>query len=532
MALVLAGSAAAWVILFALLPPTQQDFPLGDDWAFSQGAWSFAATGEIHYRNWASIPQLGQWLWAWPFLRLFGESHVALRISTIVLSWFGLWAFGDLLGQEGVALGRAAFLVATLALNPLFFLMQGTFMTDVPALSFALIALALYTRAIRHGQGLVLAIAAAVAVLGALTRQNTLATPLAAGVLLVREPHVRRRPAWLLGVLLPLVVGVGTHVWFHGRPDAVSPPPAPQVPVIVVLIPFVIFHYGGLAALPALLLVPRYGSWRTFALALAAMALGTFYWWGLGKELPYGGLFPYCPGLLGTHGPFAGSLELGEQPEQLGWTMRLVLTVAGCIAGAELLTRLIDVHRSGLGTGPIMLFTGLQLPMLLVAYGFYDRYLLFLLPGTLLVAAGAEPKARPRWLPGLLALGMFAAISTAIMHDWLSWNSARWRLGERVATRDHIAATDIEGGLEWNGWFAPEPRPVTHTPTPRGLALPFTFTFFPHVKGACALSFSPLPGTVVVDSEPYSLWLSPGKHRFFFLRLPDGAAKDGVKESG
>jgi hypothetical protein len=71
--------------------------------------------------------------------------------DTIVLSWLGLAAFYDLLRQENLGSRTAAFATAVLALNPLFFLLEGTFMTDVPALSFALVALALYGRAIKSG---------------------------------------------------------------------------------------------------------------------------------------------------------------------------------------------------------------------------------------------------------------------------------------------------------------------------------------------------------------------------------------------
>src|ERR1700732_2964926 len=95
-ALALLVSIASWAILFFVLPPESQNFPLGDDWAFCRGAMEFARGHGIHYSQWASMPQLGQWLWACPFLWLMGESFVALRLSTIVLSLLGLAAFYDL----------------------------------------------------------------------------------------------------------------------------------------------------------------------------------------------------------------------------------------------------------------------------------------------------------------------------------------------------------------------------------------------------------------------------------------------------
>src|SRR5262249_14601045 len=131
----LLASGCAWALLFATVPWGQQDFPLNDDWAFARGAFALALGQGIHYEGWASMPQLGQWLWASPFIWVLGTSHAALRVSTIAISWLGLWAFYDLLRQQEAPPGQAALTTAVLAFNPLFFLLQGTFMTDVPALS-------------------------------------------------------------------------------------------------------------------------------------------------------------------------------------------------------------------------------------------------------------------------------------------------------------------------------------------------------------------------------------------------------------
>src|SRR5262249_18802398 len=143
----IAASAASWGLIFWLFPPNDQDFPLHDDWAFAKSAFAFAAGQGIHYYDWSSMPQLGQWIWAWPFIKLFGPSFVSLRVSTIVLSWFGLIALYDILRREGSLPWLASFVTATVAFNPVFFALQGSFMTDVPALSFVLIALAFFGHA-------------------------------------------------------------------------------------------------------------------------------------------------------------------------------------------------------------------------------------------------------------------------------------------------------------------------------------------------------------------------------------------------
>ena len=148
--------------------------------------------------SWGSMPQLGQWIWSWPFLFATGLSHVALRISTIVLSWLGLTAFYDLLRQEKISAPLAAFAVCVLALNPLFFVSQGTYMTDVPALSFGLMALDFYSRAMSRKDGRWLWPAVLLGIFAVMTRQTMLALPMV----------VKYRELWMIfGVAL-------NPIWF------------------------------------------------------------------------------------------------------------------------------------------------------------------------------------------------------------------------------------------------------------------------------------------------------------------------------
>jgi hypothetical protein len=530
-------SALAWAVLCLAFPPIDQDFPLNDDWAFARGAFAFYRGEGIHYRDWASMPQLGQWLWAWPFVLLLGASHFALRVSTIVLSWMGLAAFADLLRQEGWAERPAAFAAAVLALDPLFFLLQGSFMTDVPALSFSLAALALYGRALKDGRLGMLAAAAGAAVLGAITRQNTVAVPAAVALLLWRRPEWRRRPAWLAAVGVPLVAAVATHLWFVGRTDVNKPDFTLAPPVLVLLLPFLLVHTVGLAALPLLALAPRQRSGKRFGAALAVLLALAGYWAVQGEYLPTGGLFPYSENLLTPWGALSGvsaphdtwkvlsaprvdPLVWGERPLLLGVKARLALTLLGCAAGALWLSRAAGTWRQAATASPLLLFTALQIPLLLTAPDFYDRYLLFLLPGGLALAAPRVPAGRTARAAGAVVLALLGLVSVGLMHDWLAWNSARWQLGER-ALAHRVLPEEIEGGFEWDGWFAPSPLRRAPQQRPSDLTLPFNHRVLgSHILGRYALSFSAIPGTVTVDSEPYRLWLLPGPRRFYLLRVP------------
>jgi hypothetical protein len=529
-------SALAWVVLWLTLPPVAQNFPLNDDWAFARGAFRFYHGEGVHYAGWASMPQLGQWLWAWPFVLVLGESHFALRVSTIFLSWLGLVAFADLLRQEGCPERPAGFAAAVLALDPLFFLLQGSFMTDVPALSFSLAALALYGRALKGGRPGVLAAAAAVAVLAVITRQNTVMVPAAAAFLLWRHPGRRRHPGWLAAVAVPLVAAVVTHLWFQGRKDVIKPEFTLEADRTL-LLPFLLVHTFGLASLPLLLPAPRPPSWKAFAVALAVL-LGVAGCWAVnGAYLPYGGLFPYGENLLSPWGALSGvsaehdawkvlaepvvdPLVWGDRPLLLGVPGRLVLTLLGCAAGALWLLRAARNGRQAATASPLLAFTALQIPLLLTAPEFYDRYLLFLLPGGLALATPRAPAGRAGRAAGAAALALLGLASVGLMHDWLAWNSARWELGRRAVERG-VHPWEIEGGFEWDGWFAPSPLRRSRQQRPEGLTLPFTLRVLgSHIAGRYALSFSELKGTTTVDAEPYRLWLLPGPRRFYLLRLP------------
>lgn len=538
--LVLSASALAWGILLLSVPPAQQNFPLSDDWAFGRGAFLFAGGHGIHYSNWASMPQLGQWLWACPFIWLLGASFFSLRLSTIVLSWLGLWAFYDLLRQEKWSPGRAALAASVMAFHPVFFLLQGTFMTDVPALSLALGALAFYVRAMRSQRSTWLIAAVVTAVLAALTRQNTVAVPLIAAFLMFREKKLLARPVWWLSVLIPALIGILVHFWFQGRPDIIPVEPRVLPPPALLLMPYVLVHWCGLTALPLLLLPGRACSWRTVAVAFAVLVLSAGYWFYHGKFISdLDGLFPYTGNMVSPLGAYSGDMYVGERPIVLGKICRALLTLLGCLGGAWFVGRASTWDRPRILSSPLLLFSLSQIIFILIAPALWDRYLLPVAVAGALVLAGTEthpaaeaPGSRRRWAAAVALVAVVGLASVGLMHDWLAWNAALWDLGRRAEAHG-VDSLAIEGGLEWDGLHeAPHAKPqrrswrdlfvpssiVKKAGKPKGLTLESTRVWFPHVTGDYALSFAPMEAAAVVDSQPYRMWLSSGERRIYLLR--------------
>jgi 4-amino-4-deoxy-L-arabinose transferase-like glycosyltransferase len=516
-------SALAWAVIFVAIPPSSQNFPLGDDWAFAHGAIWFAQAQGIHYSHWASMPELGQWIWSWPFLHVIPVEHFALRLSVIVLSWLGLAAFYDLLRRERISERVAAFATGLLALDPLWFVSQGTYMTDVPAISFGLLALCFYARALASKNPRWLWAAMLAAMFAVATRQTMLAVPLAAGVLFWRDREIRWKPFWIISIVAPVIVCGAVAWWFTHRPDVLL-----MKPVFnwheTLLRPYVALHLCGLVILPLGLLMFRPQHWRIFSVSLIVMLIGAAHYRFSSNGLPYGGLFPYCQGMLSLEGTYTDGLVVGEREMLLTPAVRIVLTALGCIGGAGILAALVAAVRARQVWKVLPLFALIQFFILLTVPTVMDRYLEVFFPGAIFVLA--VQAAVFRWRTGLVAMFLYGVISVSLMHDWLAWNSVRWQLGKQAIATGKILPGDIEGGFEWDGWYATmdfnRPPGAASSGVPAGwpsLVLPFTHYIFPQVSGQFALAFTPPDDSTVIAELPYLRWLPPAQEKFYFVGL-------------
>jgi len=529
-ALVIAGLVLPWLVIFAALPPALQNFPINDDWAFAKALRGLLEGRGLNYQGWASMPLWGQFVWAWPWTQVLGLSHVTLRISTIVLSWFGLWAFYDLLYQRGLPRWVAALTTLALAWTPYMMLLSGSFMTDVPSLSFCLIALALYARAVR-GYDLRLLLWATVAALLATTnRQNAIMAPLAAMILLARDERCRQDPLWWLIIAVPAVACIFCHDWFIRRPDTVPRRPVLLGPGQMLLYAYVIVHFIGVFLWPVLALVPGCGPWWKRALCLGLMVVAQGFFYGFGIKANNVGLFPYLdvwfPEALQVQGYYIGGVQ---PPLYMSTGLRATLTVLGILGGAELLSRLIDFARARLGLDILTAFTILQALLLFASNPLYDRYVFVLLPGVFALVVAAGNLSRPRPALGTMLIVASGILSVALTHDWLETNSARWRIATR-AVDNGLDAREIDGGREWVGWHSAviaRMRNAAHfAELPRGVNYWRDQYEFPQLPGIYAVSFQSevydlehhIVPTRKIDSEIYRLWLSPKEREVFLVK--------------
>src|SRR5437868_2250621 len=146
-----------------------------DDWSYIRTASEYARTGHFVYNGWATAMLGWQVPWGALFLKLFGFSFTAARLSMLPVDLFSIWLFYATLLELGLARRNAVFGSLTLGLSPLFVPLGASFMTDVPGLFVILLCLYLCVRALKAGTDraalLWMMLAAATNVAGGTVRQ-------------------------------------------------------------------------------------------------------------------------------------------------------------------------------------------------------------------------------------------------------------------------------------------------------------------------------------------------------------------------
>jgi hypothetical protein len=186
-----------------------RECPVLDDWAYASTVRHLLKTGEYQLDDWVAPNMPFQALWGALFCLALGDSYVTLRLSTIVLMVIGLAAFRGLAREHGLSGSAANLLTFCLASSSLFFRVSLSFQTDVPFLVTLILALFLYTRALRVMTAPAWTAAAIAGAASILTRQFGAALVAALCVLWVFDrQRIARLKYFAIGLSLPLAAVV------------------------------------------------------------------------------------------------------------------------------------------------------------------------------------------------------------------------------------------------------------------------------------------------------------------------------------
>jgi hypothetical protein len=127
------------------------DVPVIDDWVYAWSVEHLLKTRELRVLEFSSVYPLAQILWGALFARIAGFSFGVLRLSTVVLAVLGCWAL--YLTLRELTFSRTASLLGALALalDPVYFGLSVSCMTDVPFVALSTISVFYYVSALgRH----------------------------------------------------------------------------------------------------------------------------------------------------------------------------------------------------------------------------------------------------------------------------------------------------------------------------------------------------------------------------------------------
>ncbi len=568
------------VLLCALISRPYAEMGISDDGAYILMARHLAATGHIAYNGWAA-PMLGWQLYLGAaFIKLFGFSYTAVRMSTLLVAISTAWLLQRTLVLTGITERNATIGTLALVLSPLYFMLSVTYMNDI----FGLFAV-------------VLCLYGCLRALQASTDRSTIAW-LCFAALTNAVCGTSRQIAWL-GIL----VMVPSTLWLlrarRLNPDRVllagsaatlasasfifacmhwlaqQPYTIPEHLIVHrgeefnILSSF--FHTSlelPLLLLPVVLLfLPKVRRNIRCSIQVAAVAslacilipLALHHW---RPTLSNPLLEPYLGDWITRYGGYSTVDIAGKLPVFLHTGMRVVLTVASLGGLLGLIVFLLHPSKVSSGTDNTLYPGWRQLGILLApfatvytlilipraaAFGIIDRYLLPLLVVALLcLVRYYQERIQPR-LPfaAILMVAITAIYSMTIVHNMFAFYRARVDLATELRA-DGVPDTSISYGWEYD--HETELQHANHLNDPRirvpaGAYVPVVqpssgicripwFYEVPHIHPLYRASFDPNAcyGPAPFAPVHYSRWPSRTPGTLYVVRyLPPAVLTEGIK---
>ena len=452
-----------------------------DDWSYVKTAFVFVRTGHIVYNGWATA-MLGWTIpWAALFIKLFGFSFTAVRLSTIPLAMASVYLLHASLVRFGIAARNAMVGALTLGLSPLFLPLAASYMTDVGGLFCILLCQYLCQRAVAARSDrttiLWLSCAALTNIAGGTVRQiawlGALVMVPSTAWLLRKRAGVK--PIALLLWITSVVSVLACMRWFERQPYAI-PEKIIQGAVTGTMFGHMLAELLKSLLCLALVTFPILAAWIpvqrglsrsakmrivcvVVALAAASIVLG--HRGSLDHRV-----MPWLGHVVGTLSIFSSTGEmLGSRPVTLTLPTRVCLSLLVVAAALTFVEQLLARPLRGENSpsvslrealwmlGPFSLcYIALLLPRAMYSF-VYDRYLLGLMPFAIVLLVLLHQRWVAERLPAatIAVLCLFGLYATAGTHDWFALNRARAAAVEQIHALG-VPITSIQGGFDFDGW--------------------------------------------------------------------------------
>lgn len=175
-----------------------------DDWAYAKMAKELAHEGQYKFDHWAVASPIFQVFYGALLVKIFGFSFGLLKTSTILVAFLGFIGFYYLALEYKLIPKLSLLLTFILASSPLVVLLGFTFMTDIPYMSFFILSMLFYTKALKQNNYRYMLIASIFSSLAILIRQNGYFIPLGLTLLwLIKQKRREKLKFYIIGLILP-----------------------------------------------------------------------------------------------------------------------------------------------------------------------------------------------------------------------------------------------------------------------------------------------------------------------------------------
>ena len=530
------------LLLFVVLP--QFSFPLNDGWVYAKMTKVFTEESEIRFINWGEPTLIFHIWWGALFSHLLGFSQFALNFSVFLLSYVASISFYLILRHFKIKDSYALLGVLLILANPIFFFNSFTFMTEVSSLALTLLAILFYLKYDSSHKIIFLICASVGSVAVFLIRQNGIFLPLTFFIYAVfkKDNRISFSPMvifWLL--VFPLCVDGAAMLWRYHQPNIYTRPFVFPNIVLMVQLTFYILEYIGLFCLPFMIaFFLKYKNWRIlFSKIRPILVLLIFCCLGVciiavRKIMPYLGNQITVYGMFGLKEVLAGSRFVELRP--LFW---MLITIFSTISTAWIIALGIVYGKSWLSARGLNVFekkklhlstrlfaspkafiyiiTLLQIVFPIIIGNSFDRYILALLPGLIVLVWDVAKQFS--FSKGLVGIGICASFILTCMLTFttLNWNSIRWEEADALLS-EGIPAQKIDAGFEWNGWHYPNILGTDRQDPAKARKPWYLRKIFPAIDDEYVISFSQLEGYEVLKERSYTSWFLSGSHSMYVLR--------------
>lgn len=552
-------------ILLILFSRLYTIHPLDDDWSYIRAVQTFYQTGQMKFTPWTSPSLVFQVWWGALFAWALGFSANTLITSTLAISAIGSIFFYLLLRQAEWDAQRSLWIVLLFIFNPFSFPLLFTFFTDQHFLALMFIALFFYARGAAGGPFRHLLLGAVFAALAVLVRQQGILIAAGAGLhfLLRRTDYAKGLKAALACWAAPGIVFILYTYWFQNIHGATYSSLQQMQWIIEGILhpahlfaklfhrPILILEFLGLSFIPlSLALLPEPAKLfqrRQTSLILIFCLAGVLFYLTSDHAGMQSSIYTW---LNGFH--FAFVSEYGYRgTDHVVLFFYKIIDFLAIFSITYLLWLIITNNASQRflkASSPQLMFLAigvLQVLYLLVIRFKFTRYYLVLIPFFVLCFCGflkKLPVKKKYFIPSLVG---FIALCLMGTQDFLSWNDAKWKLGERLLNTG-VPHNKISAGFPWDCWHSMD-YCLAHTDEilPRAYDIPWWIEeLLPCIDAEYLIANSPVPTgfymlkyfcteqyEVADAASYYSLLYGKWMQLYVLKRVPGSREQSGASDT-